>query len=203
MFLTFLSIRYPQVHGGKSFDWVLVLKKGVKPRGEPEFVRIIGIEMKYLEDIKAWVTDIADLIYYETGDSLHWEKLIPEQVRRPDFWRTIDDDTGEEKLPGMMGVLHDVEEVEMLEEEDEDTDAYEEGSDSEVSEEESDEDSEFDELVSEDESSGEEEEEDDDGEDWDELERAAEAEDRKRRRKEEEEEREARANKKSSGSRRR
>ena len=34
------------VHGGKSFDMVIVLKEGVVDKGTPEFVRITGIEMK-------------------------------------------------------------------------------------------------------------------------------------------------------------
>ena len=167
-------------HGGKSFDMVIVFKANVADKGTPEFVRITGIEMKYLEDIKNWLDGVAEVVFTETLESLDWAKIIPEQVRLPEFWLEKDED-GALKWPGIDGVLNDRqaegtgEEAAGGEEEEDDdeSEAYEEEEDS---DEEDDEDDDDDSVFDEDEDDSDEDASDDDDDDdeeeeddWDEV----------------------------------
>ena len=116
-------------HGGKSFDMVVVFKEGVAEKGQAEYTRITGIEMRHLEDIKNWLDSVAEVIFSETIDSFKWDHLIADKVRRPDFWLEEDEETGGRKHAGVTGLLHDVdednEEAGDEDEEDDESEAYE------------------------------------------------------------------------------
>ena len=114
--------------GGKSFDMIIVLKDGVAEPGAPQFVKIGQIEMRKLEDIKTWLDSLAELVFTESPMPLKWTEVIPDKVRKADFWEATDEDSGADKLPGVLCVLHTPEELLAEieeEEEDEEEDAYE------------------------------------------------------------------------------
>jgi len=121
--------------GGKSFDMILVLKEGVNEPGTPQFHKVGQIEMKKLEIIKDYLDQVAEVVFTDSLIPQQWDRLIRERVRAPDFWLREDAETGKEKLPGMLGVLHDIDELreQIEEEEEEEEEEYE----SEESEEES------------------------------------------------------------------
>jgi nucleosome binding factor SPN SPT16 subunit len=163
-------------HGGKTFDMVIVLKSGVADKGTPEFIRITGIEMKYLNDIKDWLDAVAEVVFTESLESLDWAKIIPEQVRTPEFWLDKDD-SGADKYPGIDGVMNEVpvegEGGENAASESEESEAYEgESEDSDSDDEDDDDDSVFDEDEESDgesEASGSEDGASEEEDDWDEV----------------------------------
>jgi len=172
------------IHGGKSFDMVIVFKSGVVDKGLDEFVRISQIEFRYIDTIKDWLDNLAEVIYTESTMSLVWKSLIAEEVRDPYFW--LDSDaSGDPKHIGMAEILSPYGETALDDEEEEsdESSAYE-------SEDDDDDDDDDDlSLVDEDEDDSDDsdvslvdEDEDEEEEDWDELEKKAAEADKKRRR---------------------
>ena len=92
------------IHGGKSFDMVIVFKAGVADKGLEEFVRISQIEFRYIDTIKEWLDDLAEVIYTESTMSLMWKALISEEVRDSHFWLDTDA-AGNTKHIGMAEIL--------------------------------------------------------------------------------------------------
>ena len=174
------------IHGGKSFDMVIVFKTGVADKGLDEFVRISQIEFVYIDTIKGWLDDLAEVIYTESTMSLVWKSLIAEEVRDPHFWLDVDS-SGDPKHIGMAEILSPYGETAVAaeEEEDEESSAYE----TEDDDDDDDDDDDFESLVDEDEDDSDDEDASDDDddeeeeeEDWDELEKKAADADKKRRR---------------------
>jgi nucleosome binding factor SPN SPT16 subunit len=155
--------------GGKSFDMIIVLKEGAVDKALPQFVKIGQIEMRKLESIKTYLDTLAEVVFTEHATPQVWgtEKgIVAEKVRRADFWEREDAETGEAKLPGMLGVLFSTEEIEaaLEEEEEEEEEAYE------SSEEESEEDSDEDDDDDNEDASDEDDDDDDDDEEEEEAE---------------------------------
>lgn len=50
------------IHGSKNFDMVIIFREGTKEKGVESFQRITAIPMQQLESIKAWLTDVAEVV---------------------------------------------------------------------------------------------------------------------------------------------
>lgn len=192
------------IYGSKNFDMVLIFREGSKDKGEDSFQRITAIPMLCLEGIKSWLTDIAEVTYSESTNPYVWKSIIDDLVRKPDFYLSEDEETGEKKPSGwtfltdegwrkMQGGEGEEEEEEGEEESDfeDDMDDEEEDDDDEddfsdvVDDEDDDDDDDADDDDDDDE--------EDEGEDSEEMDARAEAEDKKRKRVEEEEDERDRA----------
>lgn len=158
----------------KNFDMAFVLKEGKHmDSSEQPFVRIGSIDMKVLDRIKEWLTDVVNITFTEGPLNLQWKEVLTQVRSQPDFWRS----GGWRELWGT--VDEDGEGSGASDSEDEDDEAF-----VEESEDESDDEIDSDDFEDSDEESESEDEEDSEDEaGWSDLEETARREDKEAERK--------------------